>query len=96
MPSRSPSVCVVCRTSFKGGSGCGHEKIYMSHKWRAPKKDNDKAWKMIEAGDIWWDKKAVENARLDDNIYTERWRQRKVWLERLRNPKYGKGLTGKP
>ena len=67
MPSRSPSVCTTCRTSFKGASTCGHDGVmYMSSKWRAPKKSDDKAWKRIEAGDIWWDKKALSKATAID------------------------------
>jgi hypothetical protein len=31
-------------------------------KWRQPKKSNKKAWKLIESGDIWWDKKAIDRA----------------------------------
>lgn len=36
---------------------CGKD-ISMSPRWRAPKKTNDKAWKMIQSGDFLWDKRA--------------------------------------
>lgn len=50
------SVCVECRTV---DLPCGHtDQIQVDGvRWRAPKKHNDKAWKLIAAGDIWWDKR---------------------------------------
>jgi hypothetical protein len=39
---------------------CEHEKIYCGKKWAAPRKNNDKAWKLIESGDIWWDKRRMD------------------------------------
>lgn len=34
---------------------------FMTHgsKWRRPKNRNKKAWRRINAGDIWWDDKAI-------------------------------------
>lgn len=37
---------------------CGNN-IFMSPRWRAPKKTNDRAWKMIQNGEFLWDKKAI-------------------------------------
>lgn len=28
----------------------------MGKSWRAPKKTNTRAWKRIEAGDVWWER----------------------------------------
>lgn len=50
------SVCVTCREINKS---CEHEKISCGYKWAAPRKTNDKAWKRIADGDIWWDKKRI-------------------------------------
>lgn len=48
-------VCVECR---KVDVPCNHEKISVDgNRWRAPKMNNNKAWKLIESGDIWWDKR---------------------------------------
>jgi hypothetical protein len=73
------SVCVTCREINKH---CEHEKINTGHKWAAPRKTNDKAWKMIAEGDIWWDKRRVnrplrtmQTAQELEEIRTER----KLW-----------------
>lgn len=49
-------VCPICRLVTVG---CEHEKLVVSSKWRAPSKNNDRAWKRIEAGEIWWDRNAI-------------------------------------
>lgn len=46
----STTICPSCREPMRG----------MYYNWRAPKKNNTKAWAMIAAGDIWWDKKHVD------------------------------------
>lgn len=40
---------------------CDKPLINMGTRWRAPKKINDKAWKRILKGDIWWDDKAIDS-----------------------------------
>lgn len=56
-------VCIPCR-NVKGGNAtcqfCRQPMHAMYYKWRAPKKKDDKAWKIIEAGDWYWDKKAID------------------------------------
>lgn len=39
---------------------CQKPLINMGTRWRAPKKRNDKAWKQISAGNIWWNKKVIK------------------------------------
>lgn len=39
---------------------CQTKLLDMGMRWRPPKKNNHKAWKMIANGDYWWDKKAVK------------------------------------
>lgn len=67
MPSHATNVCVQCRHVTKIGAGCpaGHELRYMGRHWRAPKKDNDAAWKRIEAGDFLWDKRVTRKHLVD-------------------------------
>lgn len=50
-------VCIECRMVRPP---CEHEKFSITHKWRAPKKTNDKAWRMIAKGDYWWDKRHID------------------------------------
>lgn len=62
----NPSVCIDCRKANKG-IACtieGHRVFSLHYKWRAPKKNNAKAWRMIADGDVWWDKKAVAKATM--------------------------------
>lgn len=54
-------VCPTCRTVSLTHL-CEHEIIAVSHKWRAPRKDNDRAWKRVAAGDLLWDHRAVEKS----------------------------------
>lgn len=94
MPSTSPYVCVPCRNVFRLTGKCpdfGEVLVRRHHKWRAPRKTNDKAWKLIEQGDWLWDKRALRGRR--DSQRSQEWRD--GMLERLRriNPKYGQNVT---
>ncbi len=86
VPSRSCTVCVTCRKIWKGGPTCKHETVNLYYKWRAPKATNDKAWKMIERGEYWWDKKAIEKsngrAEYERNAVLESMRKKRL-LRRL-------------
>jgi hypothetical protein len=58
---------------------------WMGYRWRAPKQRDEKAWRMIEAGDFLWDK---------NSLAKNRWWQRNQpeQYEHLtkQNPKYRK------
>jgi hypothetical protein len=57
----SRQVCPECRIVAPIVLTCSHaNKIWVTPKWRAPKKGNDRAWKRIAAGDLLWDHSAVE------------------------------------
>lgn len=65
-------LCVPCRKVWKKPGwfvvdadcpGCGESGKNMGTKWRAPKLSNTKAWKLIEAGDYLWDKRAIARNR---------------------------------
>ena len=51
-----PSVCFTCRKSFKRPCAegapdcpdCGRELIQLSEKFRAPKLDDEKGWRVVE------------------------------------------------
>lgn len=63
----SRQVCPECREVGPVIITCAHaNKIWVTPKWRAPKKANDRAWKRIAEGDILWDHGAIEaKARRD-------------------------------
>jgi hypothetical protein len=51
-------VCIACRTISKTSSTCvecQQPTWILHHKWRAPKRTNDRAWKRIAAGDWLWE-----------------------------------------
>jgi hypothetical protein len=56
-------ICVKCRHTarrewvFGVNTKCpkGHEMIGMNYRWRAPAKNNDKAWKLISMGHFNWE-----------------------------------------
>jgi hypothetical protein len=77
---------------------CREPLIDMGTKWRAPKKKNDKAWHMIEAGFPLWDKKAVDKQDYRASDSTEYSNYRK-WREANRRkrdrPFYTEWLNGK-
>lgn len=53
------SFCVECRGKITPQHNESHTTHYVSSKWRAPRRNNDAAWKRIAAGEIWWDRKAI-------------------------------------
>ena len=54
--------CVKCRIAQKRSGHCsrGHDMICMGRFWRAPKKNNVKAWQRVAQGDKLWDDRAIE------------------------------------
>lgn len=58
---RTITVCVSCRT-INNTPPCAHEKETCHHKWRAPKRSNDRAWKRIAAGDWLWDDTSIRRS----------------------------------
>jgi hypothetical protein len=84
--SHQKFICIACRTV---NGACTHAKIVASYRWRPPKKNNHKAWKKIAAGDIWWDKRAIESkgvkTRLKHAAYVLYWtRERRAEAKALR------------
>lgn len=63
----SRQVCPECREVAPVIISCSHaNKIWVTSKWRAPKKTDDRAWRQIAEGQIFWDEGAVaRKARLD-------------------------------
>jgi hypothetical protein len=62
MTSFGPFLCVKDRKVWKGFHHCptcGEEGIKMGTKWRAPKKNNERAWKRVQSGDFLWDHNEV-------------------------------------
>lgn len=55
-------VCSACRkvVTIDPCPICNQETLLVSSDWRIPRSNNNAAWKMIQAGDIMWDKHAVE------------------------------------
>ena len=51
------AVCATCR---RVGSRCEHPKVVVGTKWRAPRRSNDAAWQRIAAGEVLWDRKAID------------------------------------
>ena len=48
----------------------------VSHKWRAPRRKNDRAWKRVEKGEWDWDRRAKRERRTNDTI--TRYEKRRV------------------
>lgn len=65
MPCNYPSYCSTCRIAGKGNicNKPGHVVKSAPTRWRAPKKNNLKAWKQITDGDIWWDQSAIDKKK---------------------------------
>lgn len=88
MTSAQTMICIPCRGvysntdsfSFSGGMStiicpnCRKPLKGMFYNWRAPKKNNDEAWKLIAAGDYYWDKKHVDSRAKRDRL---KWYKRK-------------------
>lgn len=59
-------VCVPCRSTARarGGRhvcpGCGADMVARPYRWRAPRRDNLRAWARIARGDWWWDDRVNE------------------------------------
>ena len=53
------SFCVECRGKITPQHNENHTTHTVSSRWRAPRINNDSAWKRIAAGEIWWDRKAI-------------------------------------
>lgn len=64
--------CVVCRIAQKRSSHCtrGHTMINMGRFWRAPKKNNLRAWQRVAQGDKLWDDKAIKRKAKRDTQKT--------------------------
>lgn len=61
MPSNSKYVCVPCRLVFKQTHicpTCGESMKYVHPDWRAPKRNNNRAWRRVEKGEWLWDRRA--------------------------------------
>ena len=62
---------------------CGKHDFIESSRWRAPKKNNDSAWKRIANGEHMWDRNAVAKK-------SRRWNERMdaYWeILKRKNPK---------
>ena len=60
-------ICIPCRFVTKSVWGancpkCREPMKNMGTHWRAPKKSNERAWRLIEQGKYLWDEKAVARA----------------------------------
>lgn len=74
--------CVECRIAQKSAGWdeatetviCSrrHPMKMAGSRWRAPKKNNHKAWKQIAAGDIWWDKSAIDKKNHKQYLWWEK------------------------
>ena len=53
------AVCIKHREVSHWGacSICGESDVYLSHKWRPPRKTNHLAWKRMAKGEYYWDQK---------------------------------------
>ena len=82
----SKHVCVHCRSVNKP---CAHEKILLGYRWRPPKKTNNVAWKRIENGEWFWDRKHIISKEVAaqlkswaaDQKRKFKWRQNKSKIE---------------
>jgi len=63
MPSNSMIVCVTCRVGGKGSyPACvrgGHDIRLWGKHVTVPKRNNTRAWKRIEKGEVRWDRRKV-------------------------------------
>lgn len=70
MPSTvTRAVCPTCRvvsppvTIDHACGRCGHRVLVVPAKWRAPRRRNDRAWRAVAAGRVWWDDRAVTRSQ---------------------------------
>lgn len=77
--------CIICRVALKGSGQCpgGHASMYMGTRWRAPKKNNIKAWKKLANGQPLWDDKSVQRKLVRQAMHHARSQQ----LQKLRRRK---------
>lgn len=57
--------CNICRIARKGHSDLcakGHTMKSMGKHWRAPKKNNRKAWQRVASGDALWDDRCKQRS----------------------------------
>lgn len=78
-------VCIAHREVSHWGSCpvCGKHDLLFHPRWRAPKRNNDVAWKRIANGEYNWDRKAVAKKK-------RRWQEHMdaYWeLLKRKNPK---------
>lgn len=66
MPSTSTRVvCVSCRAVGQGGAAhdaCAGPVLTVTARWRAPRRGNDTAWARVAAGELLWDRRAVQRS----------------------------------
>lgn len=96
--------CIECRIAQKRNPHCprGHDMIWMGRFWRAPKKNNIKAWQRVAQGDKLWDDRSIQRkARREANKRAKREAAMKKRM-RIRKPiidelleKYYKGRRGR-
>lgn len=92
MPSNSTFACVFCRLALKSAGNCrecGAPLKNMGKHWRAPKKNNLKAWKRVASGEIWWEEIYVVKHLVR---VQSRWRSGRTYLSLRSNPKGGSAL----
>lgn len=54
--------CLTCRIAQKRSGHCarGHDMVSMGRFWRAPKRNNIRAWKRVASGDHLWHDRSIE------------------------------------
>lgn len=79
-------VCIGCRkVDFHPECPqCGKETVLVGHRWRPPKKNNDRAWKLIANGEWLWDTRHVNRVAANDAY--RKWvkqakRKRSKWMK---------------
>lgn len=93
MPQNNTFICIPCRIADKYGGvckRCGESMRSMGSRWSAPRKTNDRAWKRIEVGDIWWDKKKIDRANAGSHRFMNRWPEIVVHGIKMNVPRWGK------
>ena len=67
MPSNGMYVCLDCRVGGKGlFPACvrdNHRTMYFGTRITVPKKNNDRAWKRIENGELLWNRRKTKVRR---------------------------------
>lgn len=70
MPSNYTTVCVPCRWVSKGNSQCPICKgpVRLFSRISFPKKNNDRAWKRIERGEVKWNRRKTRRRDTRDTV----------------------------